>query len=109
MSDTHLTNTEFSSLGLTEPLIKGLNEANFLKCTPIQEQTLPISLLGRDVAGQAQTGTGKTIAFLLATYHTLLTKAAADNKTGVRALILAPTRELAIQIANDAKIIGKHT
>jgi ATP-dependent RNA helicase RhlB len=109
MSDTHLTNTTFSSLGLTEPLIKGLNEANFLKCTPIQEQTLPISLLGKDVAGQAQTGTGKTIAFLLATYHTLLTKAAADNKTGVRALILAPTRELAIQIANDAKIIGKHT
>jgi len=109
MSETHLTDTKFSSLGLTEPLIKGLNEANFLNCTPIQEQTLPISLLGKDVAGQAQTGTGKTIAFLLATYHTLLTKKAADNKTGVRALILAPTRELAIQIANDAKIIGKHT
>ncbi len=109
MSETHLTDTKFSSLGLTEPLIKGLNEANFLNCTPIQEQTLPISLLGKDVAGQAQTGTGKTIAFLLATYHTLLTKTAADNKTGVRALILAPTRELAIQIANDAKIIGKHT
>ena len=109
MSETHLTDTKFSSLGLTDPLIKGLNEANFLNCTPIQEQTLPISLLGKDVAGQAQTGTGKTIAFLLATYHTLLTKTAADNKTGVRALILAPTRELAIQIANDAKIIGKHT
>ena len=109
MSETHLTDTKFSSLGLTEPLIKGLNEADFLNCTPIQEQTLPISLLGKDVAGQAQTGTGKTIAFLLATYHTLLTKKAADNKTGVRALILAPTRELAIQIANDAKIIGKHT
>jgi len=109
MPETHLTDTKFSSLGLTEPLIKGLNEANFINCTPIQEQTLPISLLGKDVAGQAQTGTGKTIAFLLATYHTLLTKTAADNKTGVRALILAPTRELAIQIANDAKIIGKHT
>lgn len=109
MSETHLTNTTFTSLGLTSPLIKGLDEANFIKCTPIQEQTLPISLLGNDVAGQAQTGTGKTIAFLLATYHTLLTKTAPDNKKGVRALILAPTRELAIQIANDAKIIGKHT
>ncbi|MBV1899153.1 MAG: ATP-dependent RNA helicase RhlB [Cycloclasticus pugetii] len=109
MSDTHLTDTQFSSLGLTAPLIQGLDEANFIKCTPIQEQTLPISLLGNDVAGQAQTGTGKTIAFLLATYHTLLTKTPADNKKGVRALILAPTRELAIQIANDAKIIGKHT
>jgi len=109
MSETHLTDTKFSSLGLTSSLIKGLDEANFIKCTPIQEQTLPISLLGNDVAGQAQTGTGKTIAFLLATYHTLLTKTAAENKKGVRALILAPTRELAIQIANDAKIIGKHT
>lgn len=109
MSETHLTDTKFSSLGLAASLIKGLDEANFIKCTPIQEQTLPISLTGKDVAGQAQTGTGKTIAFLLATYHTLLSKKAADNKSGVRALILAPTRELAIQIANDAKIIGKHT
>lgn len=109
MSETHLTDTKFSSLGLNSLLIKGLDEANFIKCTPIQEQTLPISLVGNDVAGQAQTGTGKTIAFLLATYHCLLTKTAPDNKKGVRALILAPTRELAIQIANDAKIIGKHT
>ncbi|MDX2425064.1 MAG: ATP-dependent RNA helicase RhlB [Cycloclasticus sp.] len=109
MSTTHLTDTNFSSLGLAESLIEGLNEAGFINCTPIQEQTLPLSLLGRDVAGQAQTGTGKTIAFLLATYHSLLSKPAPDNKTGVRALILAPTRELAIQIYNDAMIIGKHT
>ncbi|ORU92494.1 MAG: RNA helicase [Cycloclasticus sp. symbiont of Bathymodiolus heckerae] len=109
MSDTHLTETTFSSLGLDDSLIEGLNEAKFIHCTPIQEQTLPISLTGKDIAGQAQTGTGKTIAFLLATYHTLLKNKKTDNKTGVRALMLAPTRELAIQIANDAKIIGKHT
>ncbi|HIL94182.1 MAG TPA: DEAD/DEAH box helicase, partial [Cycloclasticus sp.] len=109
MSETHLTETKFSSLGLAQPLIDGLDDAGFTKCTPIQEQTLPVSLTGKDVAGQAQTGTGKTIAFLLATYHALLSHKAPDNKTGVRALILAPTRELAIQIANDAKIIGKHT
>ncbi len=109
MSETHLTETKFSSLGLAQPLIDGLDDAGFTKCTPIQEQTLPASLTGKDVAGQAQTGTGKTIAFLLATYHALLSHKATDNKTGVRALILAPTRELAIQIANDAKIIGKHT
>ncbi|PHS72356.1 MAG: ATP-dependent RNA helicase RhlB [Cycloclasticus sp.] len=109
MSSTHLTDTLFSSLGLSELLIDGLNEAGFINCTPIQEQTLPISLSGTDVAGQAQTGTGKTIAFLLATYHTLLTKPAADNPKGVRAIMLAPTRELAIQIYNDAMIIGKHT
>lgn len=110
MSEAHLTDTKFSSLGLAKPLIDGLNDAGFIKCTPIQEQTLPISITGKDVAGQAQTGTGKTIAFLLATYHALLSKEkTGDNKVGVRALILAPTRELAIQIANDAKIIGKHT
>lgn len=110
MSEAHLTDTKFSSLGLAKALIDGLNDAGFIKCTPIQEQTLPISITGKDVAGQAQTGTGKTIAFLLATYHALLSKEkTGDNKVGVRALILAPTRELAIQIANDAKIIGKHT
>jgi ATP-dependent RNA helicase RhlB len=109
MSSTHLTDTSFTSLGLSEHLLKGLNEADFIHCTPIQEKTLPISLAGTDVAGQAQTGTGKTIAFLLATYQTLLSNKAADNKKGVRALMLAPTRELAIQIYNDAMIIGKHT
>tara|TARA_R110002096_G_scaffold374321_2_gene567952 strand:- start:4914 stop:6173 length:1260 start_codon:yes stop_codon:yes gene_type:complete len=109
MSSTHLTDTQFSSIGLTDTLIQGLNDAGFINCTPIQEQTLPISLKGSDVAGQAQTGTGKTIAFLLATYHKLLTNPCPDNNKGVRALILAPTRELAVQIYNDAMIIGKHT
>ena len=109
MSSTHLTDTTFSSLGLASTILAGMDEAGFELCTPIQQQTLPISLAGKDVAGQAQTGTGKTIAFLLATYHTLLTKVATNNKSGVRALILAPTRELAIQIHNDALIIGKHT
>jgi len=109
MSSTHLTDTTFSSLGLASTVLAGMDEAGFELCTPIQQQTLPISLAGKDVAGQAQTGTGKTIAFLLATYHTLINKVATNNKSGVRALILAPTRELAIQIYNDALIIGKHT
>jgi len=109
MSSTHLTDTTFSSLGIAQDILKGMDDAGFENCTPIQEQTLPFSLKGKDVAGQAQTGTGKTIAFLLATYQALLNKPADDNKTGVRALILAPTRELAIQIYNDALIIGKHT
>ena len=109
MAETHLTNTQFSSLGLSPSIMKGLDDANFIKCTPIQAKTLPLSLAGKDVAGQAQTGTGKTMAFLLATYHRLLTKKPVDNKKGIRALIIAPTRELAIQIANDAKIIGQHS
>ena len=80
-------------------------------CTPIQAETLPIALAGRDIAGQAQTGTGKTAAFLVAVYNLLLTHPA-DNSRKVnqpRALMLAPTRELAIQIHDDAKLIGKHT
>jgi len=109
MASTHLTGTPFNSLGLSEQLMLGLNDAGFTHCSPIQEQTLPISLKSKDVAGQAQTGTGKTIAFLLATYQCLLMAEPQENPKAVRALILAPTRELAIQIYNDAAIIGKHT
>jgi ATP-dependent RNA helicase RhlB len=109
MSLTHLSETTFESLNLAEPLLNGLNEAGFTHCTPIQAQTLPISLQARDVAGQAQTGTGKTIAFLLATYQQLLNTDAPDNPRGIRSLIIAPTRELALQIYNDAQIIGAKT
>ena len=89
----------------------GIKQAGFVNCTPIQAQTLPLALAGRDVAGQAQTGTGKTAAFLLATYQSLLTKPPAPNRspTSIRALIVAPTRELAVQIHYDAKTLGAHT
>ena len=62
-----------------------------------------------DVAGQAQTGTGKTAAFLIAAYQRLLSPTNAEGETQPRAFMLAPTRELAIQIANDAELLGKHT
>jgi len=89
----------------------GIKQAGFVNCTPIQAQTLPIALSGRDVAGQAQTGTGKTAAFLVAMYQTLLTRPAAPNRqsSSVRALIVAPTRELAVQIHHDALTLGAHT
>ncbi|PCI21946.1 MAG: ATP-dependent RNA helicase RhlB [Piscirickettsiaceae bacterium] len=109
MASTHLTDTAFSTLGLSEQLMQGLNAAGFTHCSPIQEQTLPITLQSKDVAGQAQTGTGKTIAFLLATYQNLMMGEPSENPRSIRALILAPTRELAIQIYNDATIIGKYT
>jgi ATP-dependent RNA helicase RhlB len=91
--------------------MQGIEDAGFINCTPIQAQTLPIALKGRDVAGQAQTGTGKTAAFLIALYHELLTKPAAQNRnpTSIRALIVAPTRELAVQIHRDAEVLGRHT
>jgi len=104
----HLTEQAFSALPLHASLSVGLQQAGFEYCTPIQAQALPLLLAGQDVAGQAQTGTGKTIAFLLATFQRLLNTAAAENWDGKqpRALILAPTRELAIQIAKDAELLN---
>jgi ATP-dependent RNA helicase RhlB len=104
----HLTDQAFKTLPLNPALQAGLAQAGFEFCTPIQAQALPLLLKGTDVAGQAQTGTGKTIAFLLATFQRLLETPPADNWDGKqpRALILAPTRELAIQIMKDAKLLN---
>ncbi|MDO1527528.1 DEAD/DEAH box helicase [Fulvimonas sp. R45] len=111
MSQTVLTDTFFTNFELHPLLQQGLAEAGFTRCTPIQELTLPVALAGRDVAGQAQTGTGKTCAFLVALMNRLLTTpAVAERKdTDPRALVIAPTRELAIQIDKDARNIGRHT
>ncbi len=112
MPDQHLTNTQFSDLGLAPALLRGLDELGFDRCTPIQAEALPLALEGKDVAGQAQTGTGKSAAFLLAAMHHLLTfseRQGDDASRQPRALMLAPTRELAIQIHKDALAIGRHT
>ena len=108
MSDKPLTDISFSSFNLQPALLAGLENAGFSRCTPIQALTLPITLAGRDVAGQAQTGTGKTLAFLVTVVNRLLARPAlADRKPeDPRALILAPTRELAIQIHKDAVKFG---
>jgi ATP-dependent RNA helicase RhlB len=112
MAETsHLTDLSFTSLHLPEALQKGLAEASFERCTPIQAQTLPHALAGLDVAGQAQTGTGKTVAFLVALYARLLREPVpAERKLNApRAVVLAPTRELAVQIHSDAEPLGAHT
>lgn len=141
MNNNHLTQTRFSNLELSDAILRSLKEAEFHHCTPIQDKTLPLALRGKDVAGQAQTGTGKTAAFLLAAFQYLLndtddfddddddaveeeeaidyeTDANPPQKTAIasgsgktinypRALILAPTRELAIQIHKDALALSK--
>jgi ATP-dependent RNA helicase RhlB len=111
MTENHLSEILFSSFDLPDELVQGIEDAGFLACTPIQEKTLPLTLKGQDVAGQAQTGTGKTAAFLIATFNHLLVNPAAEDRkpTQARALILAPTRELAIQIHRDAMALGQHT
>ncbi|HIE53751.1 MAG TPA: ATP-dependent RNA helicase RhlB, partial [Chromatiaceae bacterium] len=97
--------------GLSESIMAGVRDAGFEYCTPTQAETLPPTLAGQDVAGQAQTGTGKTAAFLLATLHYLEKHPPAEGRrpNQPRALILAPTRELAIQIEKDARILAGHT
>ena len=100
----------FAELGLPAEILAGIRTAGFQQCTPIQAQTLPIALKGRDIAGQAQTGTGKTAAFLIAMFNHLLTHPLPrQNTSSPRALIVAPTRELAVQIHADAEILGSST
>jgi ATP-dependent RNA helicase RhlB len=108
MNKTHLTETKFSELNLDAKVVAGLDAMGFENCTAIQEQSLPILLKGTDIAGQAQTGEGKTIAFLAATFHHLLQKPDPKHNQP-RALIMAPTRELAVQIHRDAKEMAKST
>ena len=153
MTDTHLTSTRFDSLALDPRILAGLADAGFTQCTPIQAETLPIALQGQDIAGQAQTGTGKTAAFLVALMQRLLHQppkavpesaaeleapdsadgspeteslepaavlapesepepapvASSKRRRGPRALVLAPTRELAVQIHKDTLLLARHT
>lgn len=108
---TGSTETLFEALDLPEQLRQGVRAAGFTHCTPIQAQTLPLALAGKDVAGQAHTGTGKTAAFLLASFNHLLNNGSVTGKPsrGPRAIMLAPTRELAVQIYEDAKVLGSGT
>jgi len=128
---THLTQTRFSNLELSDDILRSLKEAGFNQCTPIQDRALPLLLRGKDIAGQAQTGTGKTATFLLATFQHLMAIEDQDEDEhendvddavetaalphyqskqikNPRAIILAPTRELAIQIHKDALSLSKH-
>lgn len=107
MKNTHLTQTRFSNLELSDIILQGLSDAGFNHCTPIQDKALPLSLRGKDIAGQAQTGTGKTATFLLATFQHLLNDESEPIKNP-RAIILAPTRELAMQIHKDAMLLAKY-
>lgn len=110
MSSDHLTDTLFEDFNFAEPIAAGIRDSGFIHCTPIQEQTLPLALEGRDVAGQAQTGTGKTAAFLLATLQHLVEHPEIPNRrpNQPRAIMIAPTRELAVQIHKDAIQLAAH-
>ena len=102
---------EFTSLDLPGPVRRGIQDAGFVATTAIQEAALPLALRGKDVAGQSQTGTGKTAAFLIAAFTRCLTHPApaGSGVTSPRVLIIAPTRELVVQIEADARLLGAHT
>ncbi|MFO7707600.1 MAG: DEAD/DEAH box helicase [Desulfobacterales bacterium] len=103
-----LTDKRFEDFEPPSEVLAGLKDAGFEYCTPIQAQALPVLLQGRDVAGQAQTGTGKTAAFLVTVLSRLL--AVPERKTGrPQALVMAPTRELSRQIYEEALVLGRHT
>ncbi|QFY91134.1 DEAD/DEAH box helicase [Magnetovirga frankeli] len=104
----HLSNVHFDSFGLKTEINNGLRDAGFDLCTPIQALAIPLALQGKDLAGQAQTGTGKTAAFMLPLLERLLSVEAKGNNQP-RALIVAPTRELVFQIHKDAELLGRHT
>jgi len=109
ISNKPLTEVTFPSLDLLPPIQQGLERAGFTHCTPIQALTLPSALQGADVAGQAQTGTGKTAAFLLVIFQRLLEHHPENSGRQPRSLVLAPTRELALQIHKDALLLGADT
>ncbi len=109
MKQTYITEQKFADLNIHPLVIKGLTQGGFEYCTPIQAQALPVVLTGHDIAGQAQTGTGKTMAFLTATFHHLLSNVQPTSSKHPKAIILAPTRELAIQIYRDASFLIEST
>ena len=92
----------FEQLGLSKPVLQAVQAMGFEEPTPIQEQTIPVAMEGRDVVGRAQTGTGKTVAFAIP-----MTEKISHDDTGVRALIITPTRELAVQVAEELNKIGQ--
>ena len=106
---TDAKTASFRDLGLPDALLQATDELGFSHCTEIQGLSLPVITRGQDIAAQAQTGTGKTAAFLLGSFARLLANDPGERrKDQPRMLVIAPTRELAIQIMKDAEAIGKY-
>ncbi len=98
---------KFEDLNIHEKVLEGIRAAGFSECTPVQAQSLPESLSGKDIAAQAQTGTGKTAAFLISVFSRMLEVPPVQKGTSPRALIIAPTRELVSQITAEASLLGR--
>src|SRR5205809_4652253 len=99
----------FTELNLSESLLRAVREAEYQTATPIQTEAIPHILAGRDLLGCAQTGTGKTAAFALPTLQRLGHRSPQAHGRPIRTLVLAPTRELASQIAESFRAYGRYT
>jgi len=100
---------KFEELEIPDAVRDGIKAAGFTECTPVQAMTLPEALLGKDIAAQAQTGTGKTAAFLIAIFSRMLAIPSPGRGSSPRVLIIAPTRELVAQIDAEARILSGST
>ncbi|MCD4749670.1 MAG: DEAD/DEAH box helicase [Thermoanaerobaculales bacterium] len=114
MTETTSTNSLFSStrfaeFDLPEQLLRAIADLGFERLTQVQDQVLPFSLKGTDVVAQAQTGSGKTAAYLITAFNRILTVPRESEPTGPRALVVTPTRELAVQVSKDAEALAAHT
>src|SRR5713226_9912859 len=98
----------FELLGLDPKIAKAVREAGYTEPTPVQSKAIPLVLVGHDVIGIAQTGTGKTAAFVLPILHRLAAHGAPMGRRGMRALIVAPTRELVVQIEENVRKYARH-
>ena len=99
----------FEELNISEPILKALDDKNYIEPTPIQEQAIPEASQGRDILGIAQTGTGKTAAFAIPIIEQLMTLPNGKGRKTIKALVLTPTRELAIQIEESFADYGRYT
>ena len=108
MSDIFDTKQSFADLGLRPEVVSGIAEAGFAHPTQVQAALIPKAITGRDIMGQSKTGTGKTAAFTLPLLERLAENSRRPHKGTPRALILAPTRELAAQIGDSIKTYGRY-
>ncbi len=107
--DELFSDLAFTDLDLPAELLRAVHDLGFERLTRVQAEVLPVSLEGRDVVAQAQTGSGKTAAYLLTVFSRMLRAERRSEIENPRALIVAPTRELAVQIASDAEKLGRHS
>lgn len=108
-TNTAETHDSFLSMNLSRPLLKAITTLGFSKPTPIQAATIPVALLGKDVVGNAVTGSGKTAAFIIPMLERLLYRDKGKRAAATRCVVLVPTRELAVQCFDVGQKLATHT